>query len=474
MKKALILFMATAASAAFAQSPDPVYQAHQLLKSHHQALQSLIPYNVTDGGIMGPGERVIAASTYDSTNALTDTTLLTYSGNRGSSFDYLNLGYDFFFNPYTANPMYNQEGGHFVSLPVYCDMASLWIQQANTLSLYEKTISNYDINNNLISYADLLQDSANSGKYLNIYDSQNNIKASYWFSLNGTTWDSTAKRFFEYDVSGHLLADSIFRKDSSGIWQPAGKNDYAYDLSGNVIETNTYEYLSGGWFNLYGSSYTYNSSNQMLTSITGIFGGYTIADTFAYISGISHPSAFIEYNNFTGGAPQHTNHQYHMDASGIVDTCYIKNWDPVLGWASTGGQMIILNYDAENQPILAKWYGYAGSSFLSIPSISKYYYYESLQSTGVKTIEVQDNFTIYPNPTTNNLFINGKRGVNNNTRPLVISIISASGRKMMMEGISSFSNTEMLSLSGFTPGTYWLLIQDNNGNMLYRQPIVKQ
>ncbi|XZF12773.1 T9SS type A sorting domain-containing protein [Chitinophagaceae bacterium MMS25-I14] len=473
MKKALILFMTAAASAVFAQSPDPAYQAHQLLKSHHQTLQSLIPHYATGRGT-GPGERVIAASTYDSTHTLTDTTLLTYSSNRGSSFDYLGLRYDFFFNPYTTNPIYNQESGHFFSLPAFCDTASHWIQQANTLSLYEKTFSNYDVNNNLISYVDLLHDTVNSGKYLNMYDSQNNIATSYWFYLNGTAWDSTAKRFFMYDVSGHLLADSTFRKDSSGVWQLTGKNDYAYDLSGNVIETNTYEYIAGFWFSLYGSSFTYNSSNQMLTSVTGIFGGYTIADTFAYTNGTTHPATFIEYNNFTGGVPLHTRHQYHMNASGMVDTCYIKDWDPAMGWAFPGGQMIVLSYDANNEPVQEKWYNYAGTSFMPTPSITKYYYYEPFQSSNVQTITAQDNFTVYPNPTANDLFINRKANINNNSGSLVISIINAGGRQMMTESFSSFKNTEILSLSGFTPGIYWLLIRDGKGNLLHHQSIVKQ
>jgi len=467
MKKALILFMIAASTAAFAQSPD----LYHLSKSHPGAFRPSLPYYIANKGT-GMGERVIAASTYDSTNTLIDTTLLTYSSNRGSSFNYLDLGYDFFFNPYTANPMYSQNGSPFFSLPIYCDTASIWTRQGNALSLYEKTFSNYDVSNNLVSYVDLFHDSANSGKYLNIYNSQNNITASYWFYLNGTTWDSTAKRFFSYDVAGHLLADSMFRKDSSGVWQPAGKNDYAYDLFGNMTGTNTYEYLAGVWFNLYGTSFTYNNSNQMLTSVTGIFGGYTIADTFTYNSGSSHPGTFIEYNNFTNGAPLHTKRQYHMNASGTVDTCYIKKWNPATGWGFPGGQRIILNYDANNEPILEKWYNYSGTSFLSTPFITKHYYYEPFQSNNIRTVVVQDDFTIYPNPATNDLFINRKS--NNNTGPLVISIINASGQKMMAESISSFNNTETLSLSGFIPGTYWLLIRDGKGNVLHPQSIVRQ
>ncbi|HXS38442.1 MAG TPA: T9SS type A sorting domain-containing protein [Flavipsychrobacter sp.] len=474
MKKALILLMAVAASAASAQSSDPVQQAHNLLQSRHQVLQSLMPSNLASRGT-APEERVIGASTYDSTSTLTDSILLTYSNKRGSTFDYLNLEYDFFVNPYTGNPMYNQDGGHFLSPQIYCDTAILWIQKAHVLNLYEKTFSNYDVNNNLITYIDLFHDTVSTGKYLNTFDPKNNIAASYWFYPNGTTWDSAVKRFFMYDVSGRLLADSMLRKDSSGVWQLSGKNDYAYDSSGNVIETNTYEYIGfGTWFNLLGSIYTYNSSNQLLTAVTGIFGGYTIADTFAYTSGISYPTTFIEYTNFTGGAPQYTNKQYHLDALGMVDTCYVKNWDPAMGWVSQEGQMIVFSYDADNEPVQEKWYDYADTSYLSIPSTTEYYYYESLQSTDVQKIAAQDNFTIYPNPTINDLFIKRKDNSNNNTSSLVISIINASGQKMMTEGISSFNNTEAVSLSGFTPGTYWLLIQDGKGNVLHRQSIVKQ
>lgn len=471
MKKALILLMTAVAPAAFAQRPDRAGKAHQLLTSHHQTLQSMMP-NVA-GRSTGSGERVIAASTYDNTSTLTDTTFLTYSNDRRSSFDYLALEYNFFFNPYTENPMYNPQGGHFFSLPVYCDTASLWIKQANALNLYEKTFSNYDVSNNLVSYFNLLHDTANCGKYRNIYDAQNNIAASYWFDLDGTTWDSSAKRFFMYDVSGHLLADSMYRKDSSGVWQLAGKNDYAYDPSGNVTATNTYEYLAGFWFSLFGSTYTYNSSNQILTSTTGIFGGYTIADTFTYVNGGSFPATLIEYSNFTGGAPLYTNHQYHLGTSGMVDTCYVKNWDPAFGWTFLGGQMIVLNYDAGNEPVLEKWYDYSGTSFASIPSATKHYYYESIHSNNVQTVVPQDSFTIYPNPVADNLFINRKSNINNNTGSWVISIMNATGRKMMTESISSFNNTEVIPLSGFIPGTYWLLIQDKNGNIQYRQSIIK-
>jgi len=145
-----------------------------------------------------------------------------------------------------------------------------------------------------------------------------------------------------------------------------------------------------------------------------------------------------------------------------------------MGWTSSGGQMIVLSYDANNEPTQEKWYDYAGTSFLSIPSTTKYYYYELLQNNGVRTIAAQDNFTVYPNPATNDLFISRKGNINKSTGSLVISIINASGRKMMTEGISSFNNTEILPLSGFTPGTYWLLIQDGKGDVLHRQSIVKQ
>jgi len=136
--------------------------------------------------------------------------------------------------------------------------------------------------------------------------------------------------------------------------------------------------------------------------------------------------------------------------------------------------MIVLSYDASNEPVKEKWYNYAGTAFLSTPSITKHYYYEPFQSNDVRAITTQDEFTIYPNPTTNDLFINRKSSMNNNAGSLEISVMDANGRKMMMESIPSLNNTETLPLSGFTPGTYWLLIQDKKGNILHRQSVVKQ
>ncbi len=412
-------------------------------------------------------ERVIASSLYNNAG-LTDTIHLTYSGNRGSEFDYNQLRYDFYANPYDGNPMF-EFNGHINEPQVLSDTLTDWTAGDIPLSLSENVFSSYNDNNNLTLFTDIYTDTINNHdiKYLNVFNSDNNVTASYSFSWNGNVWDSLGERYFSYNASKLLMQDSTYAKGSTG-WSLMYKNAYAYNSSGDLVQVDNYNRSSSWVINIEYVN-TYNSSHQLISVVTNTLDVHAMyVDSFSYVNGISYQSSWTEYS--PGLVVRYLK---HFNATGLPDTAYVGDWDTIThNWISGEAEEDIFNYDAYNEPVNGVSYSYLDTSFNTTPGYMENFYYETYSPTNVKNITDQDDFVVYPNPSSDKIFISQKNAVA--AKSLQISIVNVSGQRVLTETLSAANKTEEISVAGFTPGTYWLTIQDLSGNILHKQAVVRQ
>ncbi|HXS37158.1 MAG TPA: T9SS type A sorting domain-containing protein [Flavipsychrobacter sp.] len=480
MKKILILpLLLFTAQSSFSQTllNKHLKYPKQLQKHQQEILNLLSQQQTTAQKSTSAKERLIGYSIYDNTGALTDTVHLSYSGNRGSEFDYNQLDYDLFSNPYDGSPMFEYPGNHSNKLQILSDTAIYWSQDASfTLSLYESAFSSYDTYNDLTGYTDKYTDTVNNtdAKFVNTFNSDGNIAASYIFQWNGSSWDSLDKRYFSYNASKEIIQDSIYTTDGMA-WMPLDKINYSYNASGDMTEADEYHY-SSSWALTGQNINTYNANHQPLTvaTIDPSYPAPIILDTFTYTSGINYPASWKEYFNFPGLALAFYITK-HINSTGLVDTAYFRLWDTTAkDWTWINSEKFVLKFDSYNQPTTNTTYDYLDTSFDTAPTDITSYYYETYGTTAVKDVKSsnQNNFTVYPNPTNDKLFISQ---LNSTTaKNLLISIVNATGQRMLTESLPVISKTEEISVSNFTPGTYWLMIQDQSGNILHKQSIVKQ
>ncbi|HXS37157.1 MAG TPA: T9SS type A sorting domain-containing protein [Flavipsychrobacter sp.] len=471
-----ILLFATQSSFSQTSLSGPFKYPKQLQKHWHELSNLLYHQQNTAQKSTSIKERVIASSQYDSNGVLTDTVYLSYVDYNGSQFDYTLLGYNFFLNIYNGNPILEFPGSTN-KMQIQSETAIHWVQDTSASpSLSEETYSSYDADNNLLGYIDLYHDTINNSdaKYSNTFNSDDNITASYRFSWNGHSWDGLGERYFSYNASKVLLQDSTYAKDGTG-WLPANKNTYTCNASGDVIEVDNYNYTLSSWMLTAQYVNTYNTNHQLLTTVINIPGisSPVTADTFSYITGINYPVSWKEYINAPGFLTGAFYNTRHINSAGLVDTAYSSNLDAATKkWINT--QKLVITFDSYNQPINVTAYKALGTFFDTTPFGITTYYYQTYNETSVKNItnSNQNNFTVYPNPTNDKLFISQ---LNSTTaKNLLISIVNATGQRILTESLPAISKTEEISIANFTPGTYWLMIQDQSGNMLHKQSIIKQ
>lgn len=78
----------------------------------------------------------------------------------------------------------------------------------------------------------------------------------------------------------------------------------------------------------------------------------------------------------------------------------------------------------------------------------------------------KNTFTVYPNPSNSNLFIN------NSTYPIKVEVLDLSSKKLLNQIITNEHST--ININTLKPGAYLLKITDNDGNFIGSEKIFKQ
>lgn len=471
-------------SAVFAQFAN----AGNSRAKHNQYINSLLQQNTAAAPVAKSTaptlERVVAQSKRDnSTNMLVDSIHLKYSSWRGSTYDYNTMIYPYNY-PYATSPMFNFLGV-FTKPQVLYDTALRWTVNpfTNIYGPYELTYAKYDSpSNHLRTFKDIFVDSTHNDlmTYADSFNSAHNIVLGYWFNLNLGIEDSAFKQYFQYNTSNKLVKDSVYERHL-GVWRLASKTNYTYDASDNLTQIDQFTNVTDTSFLLPLIEYqkfvnTYDASNRLLTVLTSLYNGTTLAqsmkDTFAYSGTLTYYNSWKQHqfdpiNNYW--APM-ISVQKHITA-GKPDTINTYGFDS-LADAWVPAQMDIMHYNAANNPDTMRTYLYNWTSFPATPDYKTIYYYETYtDASSVAQAPVKHNAIVYPNPVTNMLTV-ALPDQFNKTR-VTITFMNMAGQILSRQAMT-WQGDARISAADLAPGTYSVVIQNEGGNVIDCMQVVKQ
>ncbi|MGZ6520098.1 MAG: T9SS type A sorting domain-containing protein, partial [Bacteroidia bacterium] len=82
----------------------------------------------------------------------------------------------------------------------------------------------------------------------------------------------------------------------------------------------------------------------------------------------------------------------------------------------------------------------------------------------------KSNVNVYPNPSSNSIMVSG---IDTKSLNAVVSLFDMEGKIISKEKLPMQGDNLQFSVSDITPGSYLMMIQDDKGNFIHRQIIVK-
>lgn len=422
-------------------------------------------------------ERLIAQSSYSSDTMKIDSSCYKYSGARSS---YFSFNYMAFTNSYNLDGMYvfgfGSEIGfldHNDNPSMLSDTTMIWGLNPFTFA-YEQQQTwymSYDSNSN-ISVASLLNtDSAfyANAHYENTFDANQNISSSVSMDWNGFQYDSTELRLFFYDANHWLTEDSTSIFDGTS-WQPLEKWVYTRNVNGNVTLA-VYSHFDGAnWITDHRYQMTYFNGTNIITLTDQSYDGASwqtdAKELFAY-NGVEPYNVSYTDCNYSGGVLMDSTIYSKRINAGLPDTLYTQYYD---------GTGVLYNktfttfqYDSYDEPTIAKhyYYNYTDSTYDSVAAVTAHYYYQLYQKpSSVLNRYVTDIVKVYPNPTSNKLYIDLPQ-----TGEYVLILSDLYGRTLRKV---TGSGTQILSTTSLASGCFILAVYDMQGNKIKLEKVIKQ
>lgn len=426
-------------------------------------------------------ERLIAQSLLDNTllpPALTDSIHLSYSGNRGSAYDFNMMFYAFNY-PYGNTPIFNYYG-LFTKPQVMYDTMLRWLVAPDTTwyNFFSEAHATYDGLNDITSYKINFTDSVTyrNASYLNTYNAAGNIIKGYTFFPVSGVMDSAYKQYYSYNSSNRLTEDSIYVYTGTG-WRMVAKTYYTYNTAGNPITIETYADSTAPLREKIKYENTYDAAGHLLTVLTSYFDGTNLTpyvkDTFAYTPGLDFNTSWKEYQ-YDG-----INHYWapyfyevkHISASALPDTLYIRGFDSLANsWVPQ--TMQVANYDTFRLPTRLYSYQYNGTAYpLLASNVTSYYYQRYNDNTGVASTTNEHTVVVYPNPAENNVHINIE-GLTANTN-IIVTLYNVNGQIVRSLNTIWQNSALQMPIGDMNAGVYWISVQDRSGTVLSKQSVIK-
>ena len=331
---------------------------------------------------------------------------------------------------------------------------------------------------------------ANGNQTLFIYynwntDSQSfvpSFKDEYTYDANGNrtlyiryNWDTDSQSFVPYykseytsDANGNLpLRIGYFWNTDSQSFVPSSKTEYTYDANGNIPLEIGYNWNTNSQSFLLTSKYefTFEANGNL-----HLFIGYNWnTDSQSFVPSYKYEytydangnrTLYIRYNWDTDSqslVPSGGKYEYTYDANNFKtnETSYI--WYAALGVYKPNFKMDISIQSETDTNIVREgityeydtnfntWNELEGEEFKS------YWYYTKVSTLSADKIETL-TFAIYPNPTSNTLFISG------NETPIAVDIYNVLGKEVL-----SIKNTNNINVEALPSGVYVIRISDGVG-----------
>ncbi len=473
--------------------------------------------SVPGGKTTSPGahERLIAYSGYNfqDTNAyfpsgISDSGNFYYSGMNGSVFNYQAVSYTLIDYPYGGLPGMNSNSPtniyfgltpfNYLGVEVMSDSDDIWTDYCADSSgyffgLFGKSHYSYfgsDILSLLRPYTHPYPH-FQYRQQLN-YDTLGRLVAFVQSSYDTATsaWDTNFIRLSFYDTSGDLVLDSSSSNVGFTGWYPEEKGIYGYDAFHNLTYSELFldsNITSGIWLPYQKLYFTYNTDFSLYTDSISMHSSGSwfpyIVDSFGYTTGISYYTYHQKLYYLSGPSFEKVIGVKHVSFAGLPDTVYYQDYNNY----PAGGVMKMQSakkspyaYDSYNNPVWASMYNYiitdsvSGAGYYDTAIERKFYYYYETYGAALATQNIKplgERITLYPNPTTGIINIFRPDAVKGSA--VVIRIYNLSGKTLRTESLPWMNESETISLYGLPSGTYIVSLEDERGNILLREKVVK-
>jgi hypothetical protein len=288
------------------------------------------------------------------------------------------------------------------------------------------------------------------------------VKATMLDGNGGTGMDSSSRDFYVYNSSGFLIKDSSETWDpTTNTWEPNVVSVFTNNAAGYPTRVDVQFSIFGIPMTVFQVNASYNTANLPVSSVFKILSApfqpleNASRDTFSYSSNnmlVYHNS--YEWDTLALNWRVSFEERRHLNSAQLPDSAWQKSYTSGVASDTT---IIKLSYNANGNPTRQTTYAGDGTT----REFESRYYYAS--TVGVAGSLVKRDISIYPNPVSSELRVNGLNAGR-------FSIVNAAGQ-MMVSG--TLSTASCISLQGLANGVYQFVAVDATGGM-HAASFVKQ
>lgn len=451
MKKIFILGTLVAFSASLSAQTKGSWMRSERHQQHAKQVSALLQPQqaMAVQKPTGTQERVIAQVITEPD--FFDSVSFSYSGTRGSRFDYNNL-----------ELMYNYElSSDYAPIPGIYGYGKPMDMLADSIiaidgeeGLYSMIVGSYRDDNKLDSVYDF-----GYRKVLNSYDENAYLvgQTTFYIDEDGVIEADGPERKISYNAGyTQVTGDSLF---SNGDVIAYTEHIYGSD---DLVDTISWYWEGGSGMELNSRAIlSYDAEGRVTTMeledfISGV-SSYKTVDTLSYVGNSVDFSSWISHYEEEGTLVETTVVEKSFDSEGQIDTVFITRNDIVEEETIT--MYGIFAYTAMNNPETITAY----IQGIPVALATFKFYYETYEDGGSGIEQTQSDFAFeaYPNPFTRELFLSLDR--ESTTEALTIRLVDLQGRDVYSTTAQLQNGTQKLQLPELAEGIYQLLLQDASG-----------
>lgn len=324
----------------------------------------------------------------------------------------------------------------------------------------------------------------NDLRYTSVYNLQGNrieYKMEVW---NGMEYLNSDLEIHNYNQSGQLL-ESVFMDWANNAWEVHIRYLYEYDQNGNLITETLLDWNGTEYVNEKKTTSDYNASDEVISKLVQYWSGQEWFNhqrqTFEYNGELLGEVLFQDWTG-TGWQPWYRVlntydqnglllEELHQSSDGLTFEDRYKHthtynsqgsMTSFLREQSNSGSpavweyidVYLYNYDQfgnRTEISYRDWYGQSWGPWY------EYHYYFSCYSTALNEAQSKEDFTIYPNPTSGQVFIRLEKNSDFHS----INLIDLSGKLLKTTPV----NKPLLQLNLSAPsGIYLLELRSSSGS----------
>lgn len=333
-----------------------------------------------------------------------------------------------------------------------------WESTGSTWEKLGKVIYSYNANNKTIETIYQIWNPStnlyvNNYRYTYAYNSNGDIKEYIDYTWNGIAWinDSTSeKSIITYNGDKLDEVTTYSYNEVSSQWVIDLESTLTtFSYNGNVIANEIEQKWNGAtWVNLSKEIYTYNSNNQLIEDIYQEWNGANWINsdktTYSFVNGNMTTETYFSYN---GEWEQSSKTVNTFDTSQLMSS-YTHPFNDKSGVDYLFGSSYIFY-----NKILNSTESYYFGDTWEVSSKTTYYYGGA--TAGVSDVALKE-LSIYPNPTSNVLFIKNNGLVDISS----FKIYDVAGKMLLHDNLNL---SDKIDLSNLNEGLYFLELRTYEG-----------